>query len=162
MKNLQIDGRAVNDLIVEQIGIIGEKLDLAYYDFIEAEKVVAYVHPGNKLASLVGFNQASFDHQVAKDIAMQVAAMDPVAIDKGDVTPERIAKELEIGKEQARNEGKPEEMLDKIAQGKLNKFYKENTLVNQDFVKDNKMTVGQYLQKTNKNFKTLDKGRNNN
>ena len=155
LKNLQIDGRAVNDLIVEQIGIIGEKLDLAYYDFIEAEKVVAYVHPGNKLASLVGFNQASFDHQVAKDIAMQVAAMDPVAIDKGDVTPERIAKELEIGKEQARNEGKPEEMLDKIAQGKLNKFYKENTLVNQDFVKDNKMTVGQYLQKTNKNLSVV-------
>jgi elongation factor Ts len=145
LKALTLKDRCIGDLVTEQIGIIGEKLDLSYYSSIEAQQVVAYIHPGNKLATLVGLNKVQ-DVQVGKDIAMQVAAMNPVAIDKGDVPPEIIEKEKEIGKEQARNEGKAENMLDRIAEGKLNKFFKDSTLLNQEFTKDSTKTVRQYLQ----------------
>jgi len=151
LKSLPFDGSVkVGDKIVEYIGVIGEKLDLSYYEKIEAPHVQAYIHPGNKLASLVGFTKSGLDIQVYKDIAMQVAAMNPVAIDKDFVQESVIAQEIEIGKEQARRDGKPEEMLEKIAQGKLSKFFKENTLLNQDFVKDNKITIRHYLQSVNK------------
>ena len=115
------------------------------YEIVEAALVVAYNHPGNRLATIVGFNSATVPAEVAKDVAMQVAAMAPVAVDKGDVSTETLQREIEIGKEQARQEGKAEEMLEKIAMGKLNKFYKESTLLNQEFIKDNKKTVAQYL-----------------
>jgi elongation factor Ts len=150
LNELELDGVAVKDVVTEQIGVIGEKLELAYFEVIEAEKVVAYIHPGNKLATLVGFNKAGIEDQMAKDVAMQVAAMSPVAIDKDSVPQDVIEKELEIGKEMARNEGKPEEMLDKIAQGRLGKFFKESTLLQQAFVKDNKMSIQQYLQSADK------------
>ncbi len=150
VKALEIDGRAIADHITEQTGVIGEKLDLSFYASIEAESVIAYIHPGNQLATLVGFNQAGVDSQVAKDVAMQVAAMSPVAVDKDDVPAEVVEKELEIAKEKFRQEGKPEAMLDKIAQGALNKFFKENTLLNQAFVKDNKSTVKEYLNSASK------------
>ncbi|MGQ9621495.1 MAG: translation elongation factor Ts [Bacteroidales bacterium] len=153
LKALKLDGTAISEKIIEYIGVIGEKIELSFYEKIEAAYVQAYVHPGNKLASLVGFSKAVLDTQVYKDIAMQVAAMNPIAIDRDDVKPEIIAREIEIGKEQARNEGKPEEMLDKIAQGKLGKFFKENTLLNQEFIKDNKLTVRQYLQSADKELK---------
>ena len=136
--------------VIEYVGIIGEKLELAYYDKIEAAQVQAYIHPGNRLATLVGFTRAGYEVQVYKDVAMQIAAMNPVAVDKDDVPEHVIAQEIEIGKEQARRDGKPEEMLEKIAQGKLSKFFKESTLLNQDFVKDNKMTIRQYLQSVDK------------
>jgi elongation factor Ts len=147
---LPVDGTKIADKIVEYIGIIGEKLDLSYFEKIEAAHVQAYIHPGNKLATLVGFTKAGLDIQVYKDVAMQIAAMNPVAIDKNDVPEKVVAQEIEIGKEQARRDGKPEEMLDKIAQGKLSKFYKESTLLNQDFVKDNKLTIRQYLESVSK------------
>jgi len=131
-------------------GKVGEKVELSYYDKIEAAQVQAYIHPGSKLATLVGFTKAGVDAQVYKDVAMQIAAMNPVAVDKDFVSEKVIAQEIEIGKEQARLDGKPENMLEKIAQGKLAKFFKESTLLNQDFVKDNKMTVKQYLQSANK------------
>lgn len=150
LKALTIDGRSIADQITEQTGVIGEKLDLSMYSSIEAEAVVAYIHPGNKLATIVGFNQEGVDTQVARDVAMQVAAMNPVAVDKDDVSQEVIDKELEIAKEKFRQEGKPEAMLDKIAQGSLNKFFKENTLLNQAFVKDNKTTVKDYLNSSSK------------
>lgn len=150
LKSLPLDGGKVGDKIVEYIGIIGEKVELSYYDKIEAAQVQAYIHPGSKLATLVGFTKAGVDVQVYKDVAMQIAAMNPVAVDKDFVSPEMIAQEIEIGKEQARRDGKPEDMLEKIAQGKLTKFFKESTLLNQDFVKDNKMTIRQYLQSMNK------------
>jgi len=150
LKSLPLDGGKVGDKIVEYIGIIGEKVELSYYDKIEAAQVQAYIHPGSKLATLVGFTKAGVDVQVYKDVAMQIAAMNPVAVDKDFVSPEMIAQEIEIGKEQARRDGKPEDMLEKIAQGKLTKFFKESTLLNQDFVKDNKMTIRQYLQSINK------------
>jgi elongation factor Ts len=149
LKALQMEGKAINDLVVEQIGIIGEKIDLAYYDKVEAAQVVSYIHPGNKLATVVGFNKTT-NEQVAKDIAMQVAAMAPIAVDKDGVSEEVIAKEKEIGREQALREGKPENIVDKIAEGKLGKFFKENTLLNQDFTKESKKTVRQYLQENDK------------
>lgn len=150
LKALPMDGGKVGEKVVEYMGIIGEKLELSYFDKIEAAHVQAYIHPGNKLATLVGFTKAGLDTQVYKDVAMQVAAMNPVSVDKDDVPPTVIAQELEIGKEQARRDGKPEEMLEKIAQGKLGKFFKESTLLNQEFIKDNKMSVGQYLKSVNK------------
>lgn len=152
LKSLPMDGGKVGDKVVEYIGIIGEKLELSYYEKIDAAHVQAYIHPGNRLATLVGFTKAGMDVQVYKDIAMQIAAMNPVAVDKDDVKQETIAQEIEIGKEQARREGKPEEMLEKIAQGKLVKFFKESTLLNQEFVKDNKMTIKQYLHSVDKDL----------
>jgi elongation factor Ts len=156
LKSLSLDGGKISDKIVEYVGIIGEKLDLSYYEKIEAAHVQAYIHPGNKLATLVGFTKSGVDIQVYKDIAMQIAAMNPVAVDKDFVSEAVIAQEIEIGKEQARRDGKPEEMLDKIAQGKLAKFFKDSTLLNQDFVKDNKMSIKQYLQSANKELTVTD------
>ena len=150
LKSLPMDGGKVGDKIVEYVGIIGEKLDLSYYEKIEAAHVQTYIHPGNRLATMVGFTKSGIDVQVYKDIAMQIAAMNPVAVDKDFVSDAVIAQEIEIGKEQARRDGKAEDMLEKIAQGKLVKFFKESTLLNQDFVKDNKMTIRQYLQSFSK------------
>jgi elongation factor Ts len=152
LKSLPLDGTKIGDKVVEYIGIIGEKLELSYYDKIEAVHVHAYIHPGNKLSTLVGFSKAGLDMQVYKDVAMQVAAMNPIAIDKNDVPQTVIAQELEIGKEQARRDGKPEAMLEKIAQGKLSKFYKESTLLNQEFIKDSNLTIGQYLKSADKDL----------
>ena len=152
LKALPMEGAKVGEKVVEYIGIIGEKLELSFYDKIEAAQVQAYIHPGNKLSTLVGFTKAGLDVQVYKDVAMQVAAMCPVAVDKNDVPEKVIAQEIEIGKEQARRDGKAEEMLEKIAQGKLAKFYKESTLLNQEFVKDNKQTIGQYLKSIDKDL----------
>jgi len=152
LKDLKLGNVTVGEKITEQVGIIGEKLDLSYFSSISAESVISYIHPGNKLASAVGFNQANVDTQVLKDIAMQIAAMNPVAIDRDNVSQEVIDKEMEIGRDQARQEGKPESILDKIAEGKLNKFFKESTLLNQPFVKDNKKTIRQYLQEQDKDL----------
>ncbi|HUX94405.1 MAG TPA: translation elongation factor Ts [Bacteroidales bacterium] len=156
LKALPFEGGKVADKVTEYVGIIGEKLELSYYEKIESEYVQAYIHPGNRLATLVGFTKAGSDIQVYKDISMQVAAMNPVAVDKNSVPDSVIAQEIEIGKEQARRDGKPEEMIEKIAQGKLAKFFKESTLLNQEFVKDNKMTIGQYLQSVNKELTVTD------
>ncbi len=151
LKMLKLDEMSVSQAVDNQVGIIGEKIELSYFEKIEAAQVFAYIHPGNKLATIVGFNMVT-DATVGKDLAMQIAAMAPVAVDKEDVPSKVIEKEIEIGKEQARNEGKPEDMLEKIALGKLNKFYKESTLLNQDFTKNNKLTVRQYLEGINKNL----------
>jgi elongation factor Ts len=152
LKALPFDKANVGDKVTEYVGIIGEKLQVSYYEKIDAAYVQSYIHTGNRLATLVGFTKAGLDAQVYKDVAMQVAAMNPVAVDKGDVPAAVIAQELEIGKEQARRDGKSEDMLDKIAQGKLGKFYKESTLLNQEFIKDNKMTIGQYLKSVDKDL----------
>jgi len=138
------DGMTVAEKVLEQTGVIGEKIEVSA-QVIEDVQVSSYVHAGNRLATLVGFNK-SVNHQVARDIAMQVAAMSPIAVDKNNVDQETIDRELEIAKDLARQEGKPEQMLEKIAQGRLNKFFKENTLLNQAFIKDGKRSVAQYLQ----------------
>lgn len=150
LKASEYQGSTVAEKLIEQIGIIGEKLDLSGFEFVHAEYVQAYIHPGNKLATMVGFTKAGADLQVYKDVAMQVAAMSPVAVDKDDVSEKTKNQELEIGMEQARREGKPEAMLERIAQGKLAKFFKENTLLNQEFIKDNKQTVRDYLVSNDK------------
>jgi elongation factor Ts len=151
LKALAYDNNiTIADKLIEQTGVIGEKIELTKYGTVEAPFVIAYNHPGNQLANIVGFSSASVNADVAKDVAMQVAAMAPVAVDKGDVDAETIKREIEVGKEQAREEGKPEDMLEKIAMGKLNKFYKESTLLNQEFIKDNKKTIAQYLNDTEK------------
>ncbi len=155
LKSLPFDGKTVSEKINEQIGIIGEKIDVGNYGKIQAEEVISYIHQGNKLATLVGFNK-KVNAQVGKDIAMQVAAMAPVAVDKADVSDDVIRKEKEIGREQARLEGKPENILDKIAEGKLNKFFKESTLLNQDFTRDNKKTVRQYLNEADPDLKVTE------
>ncbi|HBL78045.1 MAG: translation elongation factor Ts [Bacteroidetes bacterium GWF2_42_66] len=152
VKAISLDGRTVEAQVLEQTGVIGEKLDLPFYASLQAETVVAYIHPGNRLATLVGFNKAGVDEQITKDVAMQVAAMSPVAVDKASVPAEVVAKELEIAKEKFRLEGKPEAMLDKIAQGALEKFFKESTLLNQAFIKESKQTVADYLKSHDKDL----------
>lgn len=153
---VQIDGRTIADKLMDLIGKTGEKCNLAHCDVVEAAKVFAYNHPGNRLATIVGFNKdgGSID-VVGKDVAMQIAAMAPVAVDKENVDAKIIEREIEIGKDQARQEGKPEEMLEKIATGKLAKFFKENTLLNQEFIKDSKKTVAQYLAENDKDLKVI-------
>ncbi|HKI90561.1 MAG TPA: translation elongation factor Ts, partial [Draconibacterium sp.] len=146
LKGLDLNGRSIEAQVTEQTGVIGEKLDLSFYAKIEADTVTNYIHPGNKLATLVGFNKADVDAQVAKDVAMQVAAMAPVAVDTDAIPQEVIDKEIEIAKEKFRQEGKPEAMLDKIAQGSLNKWYKEVTLLNQTYVKDGKISIKDFLK----------------
>lgn len=146
----------VADKVIELIGKIGEKIDLNEVAMIEGEYVVAYNHPGNKLASMVAFNMKGEKiEEPAKQIAMQIAAMNPIAIDKDSIPSDVIEKELEIAKEQVRQEGKPEEMVEKIAQGKLNKFIKENTLLGQQFISNDKQTVEQYLKSIDPNLKVL-------
>ena len=147
---LPMGSLTVADKITEYVGKIGEKIELSRYEFISAEKVLAYIHPGNKLSTIVGFNKSFSDEQVGKDVAMQVAAMSPVAVDKGDVDPSLLEREIEIAKEQLRNEGKPEDKIEMISKGKIEKFYKDSTLLNQDFIKDTKKSVAQYLSDSDK------------
>ncbi|MBT2556229.1 elongation factor Ts [Hymenobacter sp. ISL-91] len=154
----QEDGRALQEHITDLMGKIGEKLVVTAYENITAEKVASYIHSDNKKGVLVAMkNVGGADvSTVGRDVAMQIVAMKPVALDKDGVDAATIEREIEIGKEQARADGKPEAMLEKIAQGKLNKFYKESTLLNQEFVKDNSMTIAQLLDKTSKGLTVSD------
>jgi len=156
LKLLKLNGNTIEDEITNQVGVIGEKIDLSYFESINAESAIAYIHQGNRLASIAGFNKANIDTQVAKDVAMQIASMSPIAVDQDGVSQEVIAKEIEIGKELAIQEGKPAEMAEKIAMGRLNKFYKESTLLNQQFVKDNKITIKEYLNQADKGLTVTD------
>jgi len=149
--DLQYEGMALRDKITEYVGVIGEKVELANYEKVEAPMVVKYIHMGNKAGVLVALNKASADFEnPGKDVAMQVAAMKPVALNQESIPQEVIDRELRIGKEIALKEGKPEAMIERIATGKLNKFFKENTLLAQAFVKDNKQTVEGFLQSIDK------------
>lgn len=141
------NGMSVADKLTEQTGVIGEKIEIGSFETLSAPFVGSYIHAGNKIATLVGLS-ASVDGAAtaAKDVAMQAAAMNPVALNEEGVDQSVIDKEIEIAKDQLRQEGKPEEMLDKIAQGKLKRFFKDNTLVNQDFIKDSKQSVAQYVK----------------
>lgn len=143
------DKLSVEEKITEQVGVVGEKLDLSNYAKIEADTVVAYNHPGNQLATLVGFNKSgSSIEDATKQVAMQVAAMNPIALTKEEITQDVVDRELEVGKDLAIQEGKPAEMAEKIAHGRLNKFFKENTLLSQPFVRDNKLSVKDFLNST--------------
>ena len=152
LKALAYDEKlTLEEKIIEQIGRIGEKLELSSYALIQSNKVVAYNHPGNQLATLVGLNSNVSDAEEAgRQVAMQIAAMNPVAIDKNGVDQKTIDREIEVGKDLAIQEGKPVEMAEKIAMGRLNKFFQENTLLSQPFVRDNKLSVEQFLNSTEK------------
>ncbi|MGY8941960.1 MAG: translation elongation factor Ts [Flavobacteriales bacterium] len=141
-------GFTVAEKITEQIGKIGEKIDVSAFQTLSGGQVAAYIHPGNRLATLVAFS-AAVDAEVGRDIAMQAAAMAPVALDETTIPADLIEKERAIGKELAIQEGKPEEMAEKIAEGRLKKWFKEATLVNQLFIKDNKVSVAQYVKSVN-------------
>lgn len=148
---LPFEDITIGDKVTEQVGVIGEKVELSAYQTLEAAQIAPYIHMGNKAGVLVGLNKADAAYfDAGRDVAMQVAAMKPVALDKDGVDPTIIQREIEIGMEQARNEGKPEAMLEKIAMGKLNKFYQDSTLLNQQFVKDGSMTVASYLRSIDK------------
>lgn len=144
------DGRTIQEHITDRIGVTGEKMELGAYEFINGASTISYIHPGNKLATIVAFNQAEVEHQMARDVAMQVAAMNPISVRPDEVPQHIIDQELEIAKDKARQAGKPENLLDRIAQGSLQKYYKENTLLQQEFIKDAKMSIEQYLHTANK------------
>lgn len=151
LKTLTIDGVTIQERLLDYIGKIGEKIDVTVCEMVTGNLVVPYIHGGNKIGVLVALS-ATGDHVEAagKDVAMQIAAMSPVALNKDDVPQSIIDREIEIGKAQAAAEGKPEAMLEKIALGKLNKFYKDSTLLNQDFVKDSSKTIAQMLNDVEK------------
>ncbi|MCM4162644.1 MULTISPECIES: translation elongation factor Ts [unclassified Arenibacter] len=145
--NADYKGNTVQDKLTEQTGVIGEKIEIGGFSKLTAPFVGSYIHAGNKIATLVGLSAAVEGADVAaKDVAMQAAAMNPVALNEEGVDQSIIDKEIEIAKDQLRQEGKPEAMLDNIAKGKLNRFFKDNTLVNQDFIKDSKLSVAQYVK----------------
>lgn len=151
------DSMTVAEKLIEEVGKIGEKIELSQLETVSSEKTIAYNHPGNKTATIVAMNQSGDDAQAAgKNVAMQIAAMNPIALDADQVSEEIKERELAIGKEQALKEGKPEAILDKIAQGKLQRYYKDNTLLNQQYFVDNKETVKSYLQKVNKDLTVTD------
>ncbi len=147
---MSIGGIAISQRLLDDMAKIGEKIEVSKYEIVKGENVVAYIHAGNRLGVLVEMTNGPSEANLlaGKDAAMQIAAMNPVAVDRSDVDATTVAREMEIGREQARAEGKPEAMLDKIAEGKLQKFYKESTLLNQDFVKDPSRTVGKMLSDT--------------
>jgi elongation factor Ts len=147
LKAITIDGLPLSEKLIEQVGKIGEKIDVINYVIMEGDNIVPYIHGANRLGVLVALNNAANDANfvAGKDVAMQIAAMNPIALDKDGVDASIVEREIQIGKEQAAAEGKPEAMLEKIAQGKLSKFYKENTLLNQEFVKDSSKTIAQML-----------------
>jgi len=147
-------GVSVADKLTEQTGVIGEKIEIGSFKKLNAPFVGSYIHAGNKIATLVGLSaNVEGAENAAKDVAMQAAAMNPVALDENGVDPSVIEKEIEIAKEQLRGEGKPEAMLDNIAKGKLQRFFKDNTLVNQDFIKDSKLSVAAYVKSVNPDLK---------
>jgi elongation factor Ts len=147
LKSLEIDGKSISEHLTDQMGKIGEKIEVGSYELMTGDAVVSYIHAGNKLGVLVALNKSANDDvvQAGKDVAMQIAAMNPVGVDENDVPDELKEREMEIGREQARAEGKPDNLVDKIAMGKLNRFYKDNTLLKQPFVKDSSKSVEKML-----------------
>ena len=147
------DKLTVNEKLTEQTGVIGEKIEIGSFKFLEANYVGSYIHAGNKIASIVGLSYKDDNaEKVSKNIAMQVAAMNPIALDEHGVSKDILDKEIEIAKDQLRQQGKPEAMLDNIVKGKIKRFLKDNTLVNQIFIKDNKINVSQYAFSINPKF----------
>lgn len=155
---MPLEGRSVGEHLTDAVGRIGEKITISKFATVSGEEVASYIHLGAKVGVLVAFagvDGVSDVPAIGKDISMQIASMQPVAVEKEQIDPELVARELEIAKELARNEGKPEAMLEKIAAGRINKFYQEKALVEQEFVKDSSMTVGKYLKSRGANLKVL-------
>ena len=155
--NAEIDSMTVNDKLIQQTGVIGEKLVIGNFEKISAGYVGKYIHAGNKIATIVGFSSAVDGiEEASKNVAMQAAAMNPIALDESGVDQQTIEKEIEIAKDQLRKEGKPEAMLDNIAKGKLKRFFKDNTLINQAYIKDNKQSVANYVKSVDNNLTVTD------
>lgn len=141
------NGITVAEKLIEQTGVIGEKIEIGSFERLEGEFVGSYIHAGNKIATIVSLSaNVAGAEEAARNVAMQAAAMNPIALNEDGVDAEVIAKEIEIAKDLLRQEGKPEAMLDNIAKGKLNRFFKDNTLVNQDYIKDGSMSVANYVK----------------
>ncbi|WP_026837402.1 translation elongation factor Ts [Gillisia sp. JM1] len=150
------NGISVQDKLTEQTGVIGEKIEIGDYRTMEAPFVGSYIHAGNKIAVLTGLSKnVEGAEEAAKNVSMQAAAMNPVALNEEGVDQTTIDKEIEIAKDQLRQEGKPEEMLDNIAKGKIKRFFKDNTLVNQDYIKDNKMSISAYVKSVDSDLKVV-------
>ena len=155
--NSSIDSMTVSDKLIQQTGVIGEKLVIGSFEKISASYVGKYIHAGNKIATIVGFSSSVQGiEEASKNVAMQVAAMNPIALDENGIDQKTIDKEIEIAKDQLRQEGKPEAMLENIAKGKLKRFFKDNTLVNQDYIKDNKQSVSSYVKSINSDLTITD------
>ena len=147
------NGITVAEKLIEQTGVIGEKLEIRTFEKLEGAFIGSYIHSGNKIATIVALSaNIAGAEEAARNVAMQAAAMSPIALNEEGVDSEIIAKEIEIAKDLLRQEGKPEAMLENIAKGKLARFFKDNTLVNQDYIKDSKMSVGAYVQSLDKNL----------
>jgi elongation factor Ts len=154
--NLSMNGSTLSEQLVAQVGKIGEKIEVVQYSLLQAELVVPYIHAGNRVGVLVSMSKNSAKlYDAGKDICMQIAAMSPVAVDESEVSEATRQKELEIGRERAIADGKPEALADKIAQGALQKFLKDNTLLNQLFVKDSNVTIRQFLASVDKEASIL-------
>jgi len=158
LKQKQIDNISIEAKLTEMIGIIGEKIDLARYDVVDANYVYAYNHPGNRISSIAGFNKNDVNEieNIGKEITMQIAAMKPIALSEKEIPQAIIDKEIEIGKELAIKEGKSPELAEKIATGKLNKFFKENTLMKQEYIGESKKTVSQFIEEQDKDLNVLE------
>ncbi|MBO7277146.1 MAG: elongation factor Ts [Bacteroidales bacterium] len=148
---LTINGLSVETMIVEQVAKIGEKITLSHYLPIEAAATYAYIHPGNRMASVVGLSKTGYDEE-GKEMSMQVIAGRPVALNKESVPADVIEREMEVYRGQVREEGKPENMVEKIAEGKLNKFFKESTLLSQEYTREAKVSVEEHLRKIDKDL----------
>ena len=147
---LPLEDGTVSEKITDRIGATGEKMELGFFEHITAPSVVAYIHPGNKLATIVGFSKENAYPSVLRDVAMQVAAMNPMAI-TADEIPEKVKEtEMKIAREKALEGGKPEHILDRIAEGALQKFFKESALMQQDYVKDTKLTIEEFIKQNDK------------
>jgi len=155
--NSSIDSMTISDKLIQQTGVIGEKLVIGSFEKISASYVGKYIHTGNKIATIIGFSSSVQGiEEASKNVAMQVAAMNPIALDENGIDQKTIDKEIEIAKDQLRQKGKPEAMLENIAKGKLKRFFKDNTLVNQDYIKDNKQSVSSYVKSINSDLTITD------
>lgn len=155
--NSSIDSMTVSDKLIQQTGVIGEKLVIGSFEKISASYVGKYIHAGNKIATIVGFSSSVQGiEEASKNVAMQIAAMNPIALDENGIDQKTIDKEIEIAKDQLRQKGKPKAMLENIAKGKLKRFFKDNTLVNQDYIKDNKQSVSSYVKSINSDLTITD------
>ncbi|MEI8053688.1 MAG: translation elongation factor Ts [Bacteroidota bacterium] len=152
--NSEINGVKVADLINDKLAAIGEKIEISKFERVEAPFVASYIHGANRMGVLVGMTVESAE--AGKDVAMQIAAMNPLAVDESSIPADVISREKDIAIEMVKAEGKPAEMAEKIAMGKLNKFFKDNTLMAQAFVKDGNQSVAQYLTSIDANMKVTE------
>ena len=151
--NANFNGITVAEKLIEQTGVIGEKIEIASFERLEGAFVGSYIHAGNKIGTLTALSaNVEGAEEVARNVSMQAAAMNPIALNEAGVDAAIIEKEIEIAKDQLRAEGKPEAMLDNISKGKLNRFFKDNTLVNQDYIKDSSMSVAAYVKSIDANL----------